>query len=163
MASRYSDEEQAALKERVLAYVEQTGNGLNLAAGDAGIHPSTLWRWRQADTAFNSRLRQVDQEAREKRIDRVEDLLYAYVLKGLSGQLTFANGQPADINATVLIAWLKRNSSEYRDALAMNRIHHTGTVDLVTQRRRADAELEKFEKELLQQAGEIAIAQPDGE
>ena len=72
----------APLKKRVLELVGQGTYSLKAVADDIGVHPSTVFRWRQDDDEFHQAMSKKTAASDNLRCQAVEDQLFYRLMKG---------------------------------------------------------------------------------
>lgn len=118
------------------------------AATEAGVALSTIWRWRQRDSAFDRMCRDIEEVYEPMAVAEVEDNLFFRVKTG-------------EASAAETIFWLcNRASARWRD---VKHIEQTVKSDLLETLRAAwDARKEADElPEFNRSDGEIAAIEPD--
>lgn len=68
-------------KKRVLAALGE-GKHLHEAAREIKRDPATIWKWRQADAAFDAQVRQFCEDNEDARVAAVEETLYCRIVEG---------------------------------------------------------------------------------
>lgn len=98
-------------KKRFVELLRSGDHPIVSACAQIGKAPVTIWRWRQADLAFDAEVTVAQQDSDRIRVGNVEDGLYARILKGKAA--------PAE----TIFFLVNRSNGRWRH---IQRIEHTG-------------------------------------
>jgi hypothetical protein len=77
-----AEAERQALKSRFLEDFRTGRVSREKAAQGIGVGATQVWRWRQADAAFDAAVKQAEQESDQQRVGMVEDSMFGRIVAG---------------------------------------------------------------------------------